>query len=782
MISIILEPHAEKLAPPDSIPGYLDTNPLLYHQVRTFEAFQRCPLVMNTYPTGTGKTTAALLRLLHPEQRGRNALLIAPTNALIDQHAADVETFIARNNLGMRVITVNAARIHQLAPDVRRGEVLQRLLHNPLTVSAALGIPDDAEKQPFVIVTNPDIFYLALYFQYGQYDQRNVFATFISQFQYVVIDEFHYYDNKQFANFLFFFALWQKWGYFEQGRSICLLSATPRQTVNTYLDRVFGADRWMRITPDNEPPESAGLQTTPTLTELRMTIVADQIEAWVQAHTATIEAWLRGGLDSAIISSSLGRINEINHTLRHLDRVRITGPEPHAKRQEVRPLMLATPTVDIGYNFGRPGKRRQSIDRLVCDARFGDELTQRIGRAGRVLGRAEPTMPSEAVVVVSEEALAELRALDRKRLSRAEWAAIIEQLTYLPPKHRLEGYIRNYAITESFYPIFHLNKIASSDVSVLEELFQMVREIFAPGTKQRPKWLALFFRTYEKRRIWLQKSEAQKWSTIGRDGDDLAQYFADYVSWRESSKSREVHYQGEQFQPVLSRLLLSQDQQKQELVAFIESQVALTKALFKFREAWQGPVAAVYDEQCLLSSETINRYDLFHLITNYHLHIFHNQGEFERECGATEPADLYIAIKGFRRPRLVLGFDYTNPEQYEQHEFEERYCRSIVAIKGLVLTVRERESSQILTLDKRLSEAIENDWIPCLIVAEESCGALIGTLRGSPFYARDLTVNVDGRTVPYKMVTGTAAFHVLPALKGHFVMVDKKLSDQAIFI
>src|ERR671933_376752 len=70
------------------------------------------------------------------------------------------------------------------------------------------------------------------------------------------------------------------------------------------------------------------------------------------------------------------------------------------------------PTVDIGYNFGRPGKRRQSIDRLVCDARFGDEITQRIGRTGRVLGRPDTTQPSEAVVVVSDDAASELRAYD----------------------------------------------------------------------------------------------------------------------------------------------------------------------------------------------------------------------------------------------------------------------------------------------------------------------------------------------------------------------------------
>ena len=43
-----------------------------------------------------------------------------------------------------------------------------------------------------------------------------------------------------------------------------------------------------------------------------------------------------------------------------------------------RDLILATPTVDIGYNFKKLGKARQNVDWIVCDARYGDELIQRL--------------------------------------------------------------------------------------------------------------------------------------------------------------------------------------------------------------------------------------------------------------------------------------------------------------------------------------------------------------------------------------------------------------------
>jgi CRISPR-associated endonuclease/helicase Cas3 len=782
MIQITLQAHAEKIAPAGAIPEYLRSEPLLYHQVRTYNALKDSPMVMNTYPTGTGKTVAALLRLLHPEQRSRNTLIIAPTNALIAQHAAEVREFIARHGLTMRVFEADAAALGPLAPDLRPGERLQRFLENPLTFAEQLSLPETAKQQPFVIITNPDIFYYGLYFQYQRNDQRNVFTKFIYNFSYLVIDEFHYYDNKQFANFLFFFALWKQWDYFKHGRSICLLSATPRDNVYHYLNHIFGKGDWVQINPYNEPLESETYATIPTLTELRLTITADQIDEWVVTHLAEIESWQSADLDSAIISSSLGRISEIHHTLRHLTPTRITGPEPHVERQRIRPLILATPTVDIGYNFGRPGKSRQSIDRLVCDARFGDELTQRIGRAGRVLGRKEMTQPSEAVVIVSDDAVSELRSYDGQTLSRHAWAALVAKLEYLPPKHRLEGYIRSQSIMEAFYPIYQINQLMPVDESALEELYQMIRDLFSPQSKQSAKGLAAFFRTYDKRRIWCNTSESQRWLLDERNAKVIAQHFADYISWRKSSKGVVIREPAEKYRSHLVPLLLNQPQQKKDLLAFIESQVALTKAIFNFREAWQGPVATLFDPQHLLSSETVNQYDLLHLLTNYTLHWFRDRQAFEHEAGPTEPAEIYVELADFRRPKLTLGFDYTS--ELDRTEFEERYCRSVVALRGLRLTAKERGvDGQPVLLQTEIRELIEDHWVPCLVVAEESWWPLLSILRSSPFYTRELQVDFpDGTTTLYKIVTGTSAFHILPELKRHYAMQDKKLSDDAIIL
>lgn len=784
-VTLTLLPHAAKVARDNAIPAYHASKQLLYHQQRTYEAMEHAPLVMNTYPTGTGKTAAALLRLLHPRQQRSNTLFIAPTNALIDQHTQDIETFLHDNHLDMQVIKANAETLRPLAPHLRAGEVTQQILYNPTTFAEQLGLPAD-RKRPFVLVTNPDIFYLALFFQYGRLDQRNIFAAFISQFRYVVIDEFHYYDNKQFANFLFFFRLWKQWGYFETN-TICLLSATPRQQVYTYLNRVFGADTWVRVGPDNEPPESADLQTKPTLTELRMTVVEGEVDTWVRDHYDEVAGWSAAGLDSAIISSTLWRVNIIHETLRALDPVRITGPASSDERRRISPLVLATPTVDIGYNFGRPGKQRQSIDRLVCDARYGDEITQRIGRVGRVLGRAETTQPSEAVVVLSEEAVHELRDYDGHSLSRGEWAEVVAGLQHLPPKHQLDDYITMYALRESFYPIFHLNKLSpteNKDHKDHDDLFEAMREVFAPHSKLKAKDLWASFQIYEKRRSWLKKSESERWSLHNEwNRRELAQHVADYLDWLRSCKGATVSYTAARVAPQLDDIVrrMSAPAQKKDLEAFVESQVALTKAMFAFREAWQGPKAAVYDPRQLLSNEVVNTYDALHLVANYEYTLFQGSKEFRSACGL--PGDdndckVYMELRDFRTPRLALNFAYS--VTWERTTFEERCCRRVTTLRGLRLSGREHGGGDVM-LDPRVCSLVEQDWIPCLVVEQERAGPLISKLRGSSWYAREVRVIFEnGSSHEYRVVMGTAALHIDAALRGYFKKTDR--ADDCIIL
>jgi CRISPR-associated endonuclease/helicase Cas3 len=89
-----------------------------------------------------------------------------------------------------------------------------------------------------------------LFFRYRGHDQRNLFDDALKTFWYVVIDEFHYYDEKQLVSFLAFLTLWQEWKFFDEGRKVCLLSATPNPQIEAYLTSILGPD-WKQVTPQD---------------------------------------------------------------------------------------------------------------------------------------------------------------------------------------------------------------------------------------------------------------------------------------------------------------------------------------------------------------------------------------------------------------------------------------------------------------------------------------------------------------------------------------------------
>jgi CRISPR-associated endonuclease/helicase Cas3 len=782
MTTITLLPQSEKLAHENR---WNLKRPPLYHQQRTVEALRTRDLVVNTYNTGTGKTVASLLYLFDLNGTGKNVLFIAPTNALLAQHAEDAEKFAARNGLDFKVLQVSAAEVRALrlaqdpdATPTRPGEVLQRLIRNYLEFEA-----ETVRRQPVILVVNPDIFYYALYFRYCAHDRRNVFERFLTAFDYVVVDEFHYYDSKQISNFLFAFALFDQFGYFDvRERKVCLLSATPTEAVKDYLYELFG-DHWALVSPDNEPEDSADLPVAPTLTPLELTVVAGEIEQWAASHRGDLARWVVDeGLDGALISNSLWRINAAYAALRGVlaeSRMgRITGPESAKARVEAtaRDLILATPTVDIGYNFKKKDKTRQNVDFLICDARCGDELIQRIGRAGRVLGKPDTERPSQAVAVLSQEAAQALAAHDGQTLSRAEFAAIVEACPHLPPKHSLTGYIRSHAIIESFWPIYQIGKVLPRELQTeLDALFERVRDVFAPGSKWTPKGLGGFFRKLGLREQWLHDT---------RNGDIplnevTAHHVADWLAWLDPEAGR---YEPSDLLPHLSSLLVNVEQ-KRALRAFVQSQVAITRALFAFRDSFQGPSAVFYDPQRLLSSQTVNTYDLFHLVSNYRLSPPLTRRQFEQQFGEAElQGDFYVRLIEPRERRLALELVYVSED--DPAEFERKWCGRPVALSNVKLQVREHGGDVLAgALDGGITTALTEKCLPMLIIPPDSVGVMIAHLRGKNLWSRHLTVRFPDGSMDegYRALLGTAAFHVHAELLGHFLMKDR-LKSEAIIV
>lgn len=790
-MTIHLSAHFEKLAPYGAFAPLPETQ-LLYHQLRTAHALSYAALVMNSYNTGTGKTRASLLQLFMLNGQRRNVLFIAPTNALLRQHVDDIQVFVTRHNLNFRVIEVNAAIVGKLGvnlaiPD-RSGEKLYRLLQNPLEFYRELGIAsDDQRSLPYIIVVNPDIFHYMLFFRYGNHDQRNLFIAALQTFWYVVVDEFHYYDEKQLVSFLCFLTFWQEFGYFDQGRKVCILSATPNPQVEAYLTALLG-DGWAHVSPDNEPEESDGYELIQTLSPLDLEITGATLGEWLSHQRPRLEQWLQAEQDGAIISNSLARINEAFDLLQRLDICRITGPEPAEQRAQAlrHRLLLATPVVDIGYNFDRD-KPRQNIDFVVCEGRYGDDLIQRLGRAGRVLGKSERHHLSRAVALVSPEVAQALQAYEGQTLSRRAFRDRLNSLDALPPKHAPGAYMRVHGLVEAFYPIYKLSKMLPPDQQSdeIERLVERMRATFAPNSRQGIKSLQRFASAFEAREKWVHAKDSERWDQKGWHGKTLAVNLANYLSQLQSAAGKQVAYQPQDVQKYIDAVVSDQTR-RDGLRDFILSQYHLTRSLFAFRDSFSGPTAVLYDPARLFSSQQFNAYDVLHLIANYHVHLFADRNELLR-CGETSlEGDFYMQLQRRRIPRLNIEFSLKLEEigqaGIDQKHFERIYCRCPVALRGIKLIARQK-GGDVEPLAPLLREALHRLYITLLVVPKTDTGALIAATRNTPIISRPFEVTfADGQSVMYSAVPGSAAWHADAALRGHFRMRERHEACDAIIL
>jgi CRISPR-associated endonuclease/helicase Cas3 len=774
MLSITLEPQYEKVwLGENPSPNTFRNNPPLLHQWLTRNAEE--PLIINTYNTGTGKTKAALLRLLKRAQdigfhrlnsAEHNALLIAPTNELLAQHARDAEKFCEENKLPYQVVPISRALLESYKDtpgfsegDLRRGAALHSIIQNHRRLSG------DSSKRAILFVVNPDIFYYALYFCYHRHDRIPLFQDFLAQFNYIIIDEFHYYNPKQFANFLFFMSLSKHYGFLggSTNRQFCLLTATPSKRVQKYLEGLQVDIAW--IQPDRDgagepshPPEVPALAPV-TLEVYSAQDLQDGLLTLADEKRKEIVAWLDSREDEggAIISSALWRINRIYSAL--LSRIpasimgRLTGAESNKGRKEAqgKRLILATPTVDIGYNFDRAGKKRQNIDFLLFDARSSDEFIQRLGRAGRVLGKEIYDIPSRVLAVVNPELYEALKPYDGQTLNRLALRKFVED--HMPARHGLYAYIQSGAIAEAFRPFYHIERMTSAaDKPDLEELFNKVKQLFAARASLTYKVLRSKTRHFE--------IQDQHYRSLKKIPVEMT----DCLKACEQRLRAEQEYRKSRNKKLWTNAEEAYRWLQEDLRAYFTE-----KARFSFRESFQPPLALVSDTQGLLSSEPIALYDALHIAKNYRAKYFKTLKDWEQQLllPAPESADdalVFCDLIEMRESdeRLRIGLKLFVGEH--RKEWEERFVyRSTeyepTALYGLQVIALNSSRG----LDEEVEDMFKERYIPAFVAAADSRTAaeLWNLQRQGQCFPYKLEVTfADLKTASYYAVLGTMALLV----------------------
>lgn len=773
-VKLTLMAQTEKIA---SLNPYGIEPSLLYHQWRTVQALQTAPLVMNTYNTGTGKTRASLLHLFHlPKDRPSHVLFVAPTNELIHQHVNDIQEFVTEHDLPYQVIEVNAQLLRQLAdPSIvdRQGERLTRLLRNPLEFHQQLELDvTSLQKKSLILVTNPDLFYYAFYWQFSAADQRNLFQDMVTQFSYIVIDEFHYYNSKQLGNFLLFMILSHQFGYFTVGpdgcyeRQMCLLSATPDEGTRHYLDNIFGEDIWKLIAPDNEPSESATLEEVPVLAPLELTIKSGAVNEFVESEPHLIRQLLNASKDGALISGALWRINQAYYTLKHqisADKLgRITGAQPVEERRkdQYKPLILATPTVDIGYNFLKKNKSRQNLDFVIFDALFYDQFVQRLGRAGRILGKEEINIASEAIVLVNQDVVAACAELDGRTLTRKEFTTFLHGKSAIPVRDDFSTYLRAGGMMENAYPIFRAREMFSrGDEPILESAFDAIKKVFAPKTNWSYCGLMSYWSKYGKLDRWLQNPD-------NSERTDNAALLAEFLGWSTAQtitvSDVEENLSG----------LLGEEALKEGFQRWSEMHHALIRSHFNFRDSFSGPTAWVFDPAKLLSSSIVTQYDLIHIVENYEYEQV-DAAIFADKASVQPPKDaICIHLRSHRQQRQHVELRWQPPQIMHEYWTSSSFQKCFVAGQSIAIKDLALKAEEPLPNLLRLSLA--EQYVPLLLVPTKLVGPLLRITQPRGVYTRDIYIQLDEDEQKLVAVLGTNALLVEPLICWAFGLKQRK--------
>lgn len=784
-LHLSLEPHHEYYAAPSEATRRLEHAlgfPPLWHQLETYLRLQTQHVVFNTFPTGTGKTLAAYAYLLERPQS--DALIIAPTNALISQHAQDLADFKASSGIPHLILELDAAKLRSIQahyPEMqRRQDIFQRLLENPYEFHEVLGLQlaDKAAQTPLVLITNPDLFYYALYGLVNVIDRRNIQAQMLSVFDYIIIDEFHYYDAKQFSVFLFFIALSHAWGFFsaEVPRRIAILSATPNQAILQYFERLAAQGlRYTLVSPEEQPTSSKSVSTLAPM-ELELIPFASRQSADFAGNFSLeqLRTYLEAGLTGAVISDRLLDISLLAAKLRgaklwgaslgrRCEFEKITGAVSKKDRPTIlrTPLLLATPTVDIGYNFRREDKQRQNIDFLYFIAHYYDEFWQRLGRAGRVLGKKEQDFPARLQILVPEPSdEGRFYALEGENLSHGAFKQHSAEL--LSEKAFNRSYIasQGWRATLASFAVMH-QSLSHDDRYLLETAITTVQEIFAPQAR--------YPLTLQKVRGYVAQERRlnEVISPQKMPSQPLLKEFLRFTYQRDDEEAASA----------VRQALRNDTAACQDFNDYIKARRAVRQARQSFRGSGEEILVSVYDPQHFLTNQLdYTEYNLLHLLRYFELYLYEDAHAFQQDSGVPTSQLKAMQVRLLRllepEERAMLRFRLDDTSNTEV--FQRCYLHRLWAFKGIQLQLEKQGA--LRPLEPRLQAALADSFLPMMLFTLEDSYPIQKYLYDFKIYPRNISINFSstGKSLDLLAIVGAAGESALKRLERYQAWCKKR--------
>jgi CRISPR-associated endonuclease/helicase Cas3 len=756
-ISINLE--AKNIAECKDLPdGLKFMGRALQHQVDVFEASAHdYDVVLDLAPTGTGKTKAGLATLLH--QPTRNAIYIAPTNALIEQQTKAAEEFIqsSQGKLNHVVKAVSAKEVRQWSNDrvgFRPGEKLYNLLRNPATI-----FPEVGADRPLLLITNPDIFYYATFFSYHKLDQVNLATSFYTQFSTIIFDEFHLYDAKQLVGLLFYLAYLHVFGFFQANRRVILLTATPELACEAALKIL--EERGVRIKRiDGETGSHPVPSQTAVQLEIRPQPERDQLlQALADEVTQRFSKY--PNQNGAVILDSKDHVNRLADLLkkRGLDQNfgRIHGSTPKSEREWAaqQRIILATSTVDVGFNFERhPAPSRQNLDWLIFSARDRAAFWQRIGRVGRVLGKQQTDIPSQAIAYLPEQAWEEDLAILDLQGGRTALQAKLSELKCLE-RPFLRAYWQSEALLETARPLLMMEDLMDQlpEAKYIPKLFETIQAVL--GGKR--DW-----RYYQGRMKALQAAQL----IANTSPKDLActplQWVKSQSRWfivaaflkSESPDDWESLKNKQRTLKSFEELFQKDPEVAEMLVDFSKRFNASYSPLFQFRSSLFESLHIRDPRGLLLDQEEETELDPIHLLRNYE---FHTSGD---------------AIEIIERAQSFYELSFHLRYPGDADEFKQTKLNKLNAFQDCRI---ERTVNGSIS-PTPLLETLKKQWLPGVVVSTVVNQGVIIRLRKQGIASYPIRVTCDNAKKDYTIFPGFSGI-VTAAMNG----VKIRLMDEEDF-
>ena len=380
-------------------------------------------------PTGSGKTLCSYLPPLHEKLCGKNGvekiLGVYPVNELLKDQEDSLKKLIRKHlgeNSSFEIKKLFSDEITEFQDEIEKTKGIEELKRYEVI--------EEIVKQADIVLTNPDIYFLISFGIYSGYLVRrewhfDFFSEFFSNFNYIIFDEFHLYDQKQKGEILLsLIILGDVYEFVKKPFFSVFMSATPlgyeflEKKLRSAGFEVVKIDFWEEELKEEEgqrkgDKENGELETRVITSSVDLTLIGGDLYR-ANDRDYIHNVWegdgcheeLDRGKKILLCSESAGEILRLYHDIK--SDVEKYGSEGkialiygYEKKGDISSDIVIGTTGSIGQGIDFSGESRRDL--LIGTARSSGTFAQILGRVGR--GEGEE---AKAYMIVPEYVIEEL--------------------------------------------------------------------------------------------------------------------------------------------------------------------------------------------------------------------------------------------------------------------------------------------------------------------------------------------------------------------------------------